>query len=253
MLLELLISQKDHVLKLPTSIRTAECTIQRFFLLLWPLISLAESGNYEKAKSLSIKFIELLVEQSEYALKIKVDSLVQMYNSVHTNSGIKSYAFEKLIELCQRESCCDIVVDRARKIVQDSANWNLSTGERRQLYKIVGRALDSLGENGCAYAVISAYLRLYEADDSELASASDDARRCVIMAIKAVDVINFAELVELPAIKQLMEKHAKVFALLNLFTQASAQDFQAKLSEYRDLMTNEGLTEHELVIKKSYV
>ena len=76
MLLELLMKQSSYVMKLPTSIRQAECTIQRFFLLLWPLISLAESGDYEKAKDLSIKFIELLVEQSEYALKIKVDSLV---------------------------------------------------------------------------------------------------------------------------------------------------------------------------------
>ena len=68
-----------------------------------------------------------------------------------------------------------------------------------------------------------------------------------------MDVINFAELEDLPAIKQLTQKHAKVFALLNMFTQSSAQDFKTKLNEYRDLMTNEGLTEQELVVKKSYV
>ena len=68
-----------------------------------------------------------------------------------------------------------------------------------------------------------------------------------------MDVINFAELEDLPAIKQLTQKHAKVFALLNMFTQSSAKDFKTKLNEYRDLMTNEGLTEQELVIKKSYV
>ena len=62
----------------------------------------------------------------------------------------------------------------------------------------------------------------YEQSDSEIASTEGDARRCVILAIKAVDVINFAELVELPAIKQLTQKHAKVFALLNMFTQATA-------------------------------
>ena len=145
-----------------------------------------------------------------------------MYNSVHTNSGIKSYAFEKLIELCLRESCSDIVVDRARKIVKDSASWNLSNAERRQLFKVVGRALDKLGESSHAYGVIYSYLKLYEDNDSELEGASEDARRCVILAIKAVDVINFAELVELPAIKNLLDKHAKVFSLLNLFTQATA-------------------------------
>ena len=89
-----------------------------------------------------MRFIDLLVEQSEYALKIKVDCLVQLYNSVHTNSGIKSFAFEKLIDLCLRENCCDIVVERARKIVIESKDWPLTNDERRTLYQKVGRALD---------------------------------------------------------------------------------------------------------------
>ena len=55
-----------------------------------------------------------------------------------------------------------------------------------------------------------------------IASTEDDARRCVILAIKAVDVINFAELEDSPAIKLLTQKHSKVFALLNMFTQLSA-------------------------------
>ena len=38
-----------------------------------------------------------------------------------------------------------------------------------------------------------------------------------------------------------------------MFTQSTAVDFKTKLNEYRDLMTNEGLTEQELVVKKSYV
>jgi len=44
-----------------------------------------------------------------------------------------------------------------------------------------------------------------------------------------------------------------VSSLLNLFTSASAQDFKAGLNDYRDLMNSDGLTEQELIIKKSYV
>ena len=73
------------------------------------------------------------------------------------------------------------------------------------------------------------------------------------MAIKAVNVINFAELEDLASVKLLTKKHSKVFSLLNLFTQASAKEFKGKLSEYADLMQSEGLTEHELIVKKSYV
>lgn len=252
-LLDLLLEQRSNILKLPISIRTSECTIQRFFLLLWPLLNLAESGDYAKAKELTVAFIDLLVEQSEFSLKIKVDSLVQLYNSVHTNSGIKSFAFEKLIDLCLRENCCDIVVERARMIVQESAAWTLTNDERKSLYQKVGRVLDNVGESGAAFKVFFAALKLYEESDAAIATTEDDARRCVILAIKAVDVINFAELVDLPAIKQLTSKHTKVFALLELFSTATAQEFKTKMNEYRDLMTNEGLTEQELVVKKSYV
>ena len=81
---------------------------------------------------------------------------------MHTNSGIKSFSFEKLIELCLHENCFDIVVERARKIVAESASWNLTKDERRSLYKTSARALDQVGESSCAFKVMHAYLKLYE-------------------------------------------------------------------------------------------
>ena len=50
-----------------------------------------------------------------------------------------------------------------------------------------------------------AYLKLFKKKLSaaELTLTERDARRCVILAIKAVDVINFEELLDLQAIKQL--------------------------------------------------
>ena len=49
-LLDLLLEQSANILKLPVKTTIAECTIQRFYLLLWPLLNLAESGDYAKAK-----------------------------------------------------------------------------------------------------------------------------------------------------------------------------------------------------------
>ena len=115
--------------------------------------------------------------------------------------------------------------------------------------------LDQTGEYSHAFKVMHAYLKLYEQSEKAaiLAATENDARRCVILAIKAVDVINFAELINLSAIKQLTQKHQKVFTLLNLFTEATCAEFKNQLSNYRDLMTTEGLTEQELIVKKSYV
>ena len=53
-------------------------------MLLLPLLNLAEEGDYQKTKELTTKFLELLVDESAYSLKIKVDSLVQLFNSIHT-------------------------------------------------------------------------------------------------------------------------------------------------------------------------
>lgn len=68
-----------------------------------------------------------------------------------------------------------------------------------------------------------AYLKLFNANEG--AQIESDARRCVILAIKAVDVINFAELLELPAVKQLVDKHSKLLKLLNLLSQGSCSEF----------------------------
>ena len=240
-------------MQLPTSVKQAECTVQRFFLFLWPLLNMAESGNYDKAKELTVKFVDLMLHESQYSLKIKIDSLVQLYSSVHTNSGIKSLAFEKLIQVCLEAQTTDIIVQRAREIATESANWNLKVAERRSLYQTVGRALDQIGEASAAFKLIHAYLKLYKEGDADLAQTEDDARRCVILAIKAVNVINFAELEDLASVKLLTKKHQKVFSLLSLFTQATAKEFKGRLGDYRELMGKEGLTEQELIVKKSYV
>jgi len=165
-LLELLLTQEDKIMQLPTSVRQAECTIQRFFLLLMPLFAMAEKMDYQKTKSLTAKLMNLLVD-SEYSLKIKIDALVQLYNSVHNNTGVKAFAFEELNALCLRENCCDIVVERARKIVEESASWDLTKDERRSLYQKIGRILDKIGESSHAFKVMHASLKLYEEADAQ--------------------------------------------------------------------------------------
>ena len=100
-----------------------------------------------------------------------------------------------------------------------------------------------------------AYLKLFKnkLKADELKLTERDARRCVILAIKAVDVINFEELLDLEAIKQLTGKNEQVSNLLNLFTSTDAKGFESKLGQFKKLMKEEGLTKEELIVKKSYV
>ena len=73
-----------------------------------------------------------------------------------------------------------------------------------------------------------AYLKLFKKQlkAEELAQTESDARRCVILAIKAVDVINFEELLDLQVIKQMTGKNTEVSKLLNLFTSTDAKGFE---------------------------
>ena len=117
---------KAKIVELPTSIRQAECTIQRFYLFIWPLLNLAETGDYQRAKNLTDRFVSILCDESDYSLKIKVDCLVQLFNSVHTNTGIKASALLRLVQLCHQQRCFDIIVQRAKSVVNDSASWQLT-------------------------------------------------------------------------------------------------------------------------------
>ena len=100
-----------------------------------------------------------------------------------------------------------------------------------------------------------AYLKLFKKQLSkeELTLTERDARRCVILAVKAVDVINFEELLDLQAIKQLTGTNKEVSSLLNIFTSTDAKGFEKELGKFKKLMKDEGLTKDELTIKKSYV
>ena len=84
---------------------------------------------------------------------------------------------------------------------QEQASWQLTTDERKALYKSVAQSLDAANDEG-TFKVLHAYLRQFESD-KQFSSVEQDARRCVILAIKSPCVINFEELLELKAIKAL--------------------------------------------------
>jgi len=73
------------------------------------------------------------------------------------------------------------------------------------------------------------------------------------LAIKAPDVINFEELLELNAVKNMQGTNKQVVEFLGLFTTSGAKDFQESLVQYKDLMAKEGLEKQDVILKKSYL
>jgi hypothetical protein len=124
-----------------------------------------------------------------------------MFNS--TSKGLKALVFKTLVKLCQEEGSLDIIVQKARSVEKDSADWDLSLDEKKDLLLSIARSLDAEGDDG-AFSVLHAYLRQFENKDN-LSPNESDARRCVILAIKSRSVINFEELLDLKAIKSLKD------------------------------------------------
>jgi len=148
----------------------------------------------------------------------------------------------------------EIVRLRAHEVEKDSASWTISTEERRELYKTVAMALDKIDDSVGAYKIMLLFMnQLEKASDAEISEAAPQARRCIILAIKSKNAINFDELLALKAVKLLESKDAEVFKFLTLFTTTDAQDFKGQVSKFQSIMTKENLSMDDVITKKSYL
>lgn len=134
---------------------------------------------------------------------------LHMYNNFTGVNGLKADAFLALMKFCERLQRLDIMISQLRSIESTTAKWSLSPQERRHLYREVSCSLDKVDDPE-AFKVMHAYLRLFQNEDKkqnykeeEMKNLDSEARRCVILAIKARNVINFEELLHLNAIKKL--------------------------------------------------
>jgi hypothetical protein len=165
-LLTTLLTFKTQISALPSQLKQAECTIQRFMLYLLPVFNMIKADSYEESKKLMQQYLDLLCKSDTFSVPSKVTSLLHMYNAC--KQGNKSLVFISLVELCCREGCFDILEVRAREVVYESTSWDLKEVERRDLYLRIARCLDSQKDAG-AFQVLYAFLQtLQKVDANEL-------------------------------------------------------------------------------------
>lgn len=156
------------------------------------------------------------------------------------------------MELCNRIDRLDIMITKCRSIEEDSANWNLTIDQRRSLYAAVGKLLDSKNDKA-AFKVSQAYIKLFTKKDMNK-DAEASARRCVILALKASDIINFEELLEIESIKCLADSHKEVLDLITGCISTDVKDFKNWVtSKFGSLCEKEGISISQLQKKKSYL
>ena len=79
------------------------------------------------------------------------------------------------------------------------------------------------------------------------------AQRCLVLAIKSKNVINFEELLALKAVRVLATKEKELFELFNLFINTDARDFKGQVQKFSKIMQSEGISMEESITKKSYL
>ena len=75
----------------------------------------------------------------------------------------------------------------------------------------------------------------------------------MILGVKVPTVIDFADILQLNAVKSLQGKNKEVFDFMSLFTQTDSREFEAGVKNFQRLMTEEKLDMADVIRKKQYV
>lgn len=226
-----------------------------------PFLTQAQAKNYAATKETLSKLVAILVEVEQYAdnPSYLLTLYLHLYNNFGATNGLKADIFLALVRFCERLGRLDIMVNQLHTIDSQCSKWSMTPPEKRHLLREIYLSLDRINDSK-AFKICLAYLKEFQNQsknaqikENELTTLDTDARRCVILAIKARDVINFEELLELNAIKQLKGANKQVLDLLDLFIEADAKNFESKLSNFTDLMASENLDKQSVILKKSYL
>lgn len=143
------------------------------------------------------------------------------------------------MQFCERLERLDIMIEKMRLIHRDSAGWKMTTEEKRHLLKEVSHALDRVNDPQ-AFNVTKHFLSDFTAQQS--AELEKEAHRCVILAVKARDMITFEELRDIPAINHMQNSNKEMQEFLSLLIDSDAKGFKKDLQKFATLMKNENLS-----------
>lgn len=119
---------------------------------------------------------------------------------------MKALTFKRLFQLCDANNQLKIIVENLKKIEELSKDWKLSLEERRDLLKSCAAALDRNNETHSAFKLLKSFLRLFQdSKEAELAQHNIEvqAKRCVLLAIREPTALDFADILQLNAVKYL--------------------------------------------------
>lgn len=95
-----------------------------------------------------------------------------------------------------------------------------------------------------AFRVMIAYLKLFQKSTEQELNAhkiEQQAKRCVILGVRVPTVIDFADILQLTAVKHLQgnKDMKEVFDFMSLFTSTEAKEFEGKVKNFTKLMSEE--------------
>lgn len=120
-----------------------------------------DTKTYDELKAVTLEYTKL-IEESEYPLSIKVNSVLHIFSIFEEKSALKGVVFQRLFELCDKNGQLKIIVENLKKIEEISRDWAMSLDERRSLYRSCALTLDRNNEPVAAFNVMIAFLKLFQ-------------------------------------------------------------------------------------------
>ncbi|CAA0823352.1 Proteasome component (PCI) domain protein [Striga hermonthica] len=188
------------------------------------------------------------------ALRLKI--LFNLYNLLD-NPYSQFFVYMKALNLAISGKVTEHVLPSFKKIENFLKEWNLGVKDRRDLFLAVSNILkDSKGSAKDSFDFLVKYLETFSGDDVlAVDEAKEEAVRAVIEFVKAPDVFQQGDLLDMPAVAQLEKdaKYAPIYQLLKIFL---TQRLEAYLDFYpsnSSILGSYGLVHEDLVSKMKLI
>ena len=125
---------------------------------------------------------------------------------ISTDFSLFLFIDSKLKNNCEGRKKSQFLGSTAKASLLRLSSLKFTLTEKRNLFKECASVLEASNDSIGAYNSMVSYLRLFEGSpESELVenNVGASAKRCVILAVKVPTAINFEEVLELNAIKNL--------------------------------------------------
>ncbi|KAH8550336.1 hypothetical protein BGW37DRAFT_498949 [Umbelopsis sp. PMI_123] len=179
-------------------------------------------------------FSKALVDEDADRFNIKQKILLNLYNTIPTNSRLRYNVFIAIFDAVVKNEDLDSMMSQFDYVDVWAKEWGLDLETERALYSHLAEELKAAGEERAAYDFFLKTLATY--NDSPDATSAELAKQAISTAIQMPNCFAFEDLLQYKSLQQL--KGTPEFDLLNIFLNGNLQEYNKFAAQHQDLLAN---------------